>query len=135
MVITCPESVDVSALSFDSLFIAFSDGKPDVVIDGADEPAGTETVNRLDVGVRAADASPSKGVLRWTPGRVLVLEGAIIGSTETTVSVSLVAHLPRHNNLLTDRSMPSSYVSSRLLGNLRSNFLFDLCSNGPRRRV
>lgn len=90
VVISCPENVDISALSFDSLSIAFSDGNPDVVIKGADESEASESANRLDAGVRDTDPAPLKTVLRWTPGRVFVIEGSIVGRQESTVNITAI---------------------------------------------
>ncbi|WVR05238.1 hypothetical protein IAU60_002250 [Kwoniella sp. DSM 27419] len=81
IVLRCPEEVDISEIAWNSLCISFSDGRPDVVVegDGTVSPKQSDLVKIID-GVKAP--------LRWTQGRVIVLNGELESDVETEVRIS-----------------------------------------------
>ncbi|KAL7423964.1 hypothetical protein Q5752_001549 [Cryptotrichosporon argae] len=81
--LSVPSTVDVSALSFSALHVAFSDDLPDLVVSAKDGD-----VDLVDVGTVASEAVEASASLTWQKGRVLVLSGLLEKATEGQVAVA-----------------------------------------------
>jgi len=86
VVLTCPETVNISNLGFSAMYISFSDGRPDVVV------AASGSADFVFVGVvkqtGATDAAEAS--LRWNANRSLVISGTLPSDVEGEVSISAV---------------------------------------------
>ncbi|ORX39862.1 Foie gras liver health family 1-domain-containing protein [Kockovaella imperatae] len=81
--LSCPESVDISSLSFDRLVLSFSD-RPDVTIKsvpGVERPM-TQVVD-------LASSEDTRAALRWSPGSRVIINGELDGLAGS-VSISNV---------------------------------------------
>lgn len=88
----CPNDVDLSQLTFSSIRLVFSDGRPDVLLSAAAETAG---VDYVDLGVvNHQEKHINTGRLSWNPGRRLVINGRLHAELEGEVQVSLWTESP-----------------------------------------
>lgn len=81
---------DITQLAFKSLSIAFSDGRPDIVIDHGDDAGSVVDVGRLESDPAQSTHHAS---LRWNDGKQLLVCGSWTGDKAGLVAVCLCSLL------------------------------------------
>ncbi|KAK8869844.1 hypothetical protein IAR55_000412 [Kwoniella newhampshirensis] len=83
VVLRCPANVDIGEIQFSSLVISFGDNRSDDEI-VSNEGTDLDNVQVVSIG------SKSTPTLRWTPGRVMVINGEVDGDLAGDVHIATV---------------------------------------------
>ena len=87
--LTCHDDIDLSALTFQSLHVGFSDNRPDAVVNAStDESDSVES--QIDLGTISAFEAGETPVapLRWSKRGSIVLAGHLLSEDIAEVQVS-----------------------------------------------
>ena len=111
VVVTCPDTVDVSALPLSAMHISFSDERPDVVVRASKEG------DFVDVGAVGSSVAADKAEasLRWERGRRLVVSGRLQSDGEGEINVRGSVTLGLFTEVIYSAVQSSSF-SKRALG-------------------
>ncbi|WWD15882.1 hypothetical protein CI109_100306 [Kwoniella shandongensis] len=79
----CPENVDIRDIQFSAITISFTDDRPDVVIISTEDDK-KDKAEFITVGTQ------QEASLRWTPDKVLVIDGEVESDSEGEVQIASV---------------------------------------------